>query len=479
MSEKKQSRVRFAPSPTGMLHLGNIRTALMNYLFTKQNNGDFILRIEDTDPARNFDPGAKKIIADMQWLDLDYDEGPEKDGPHQPYFQSERQKCYQKKLLELIDTGTVYRCFCSSEELQKRRKRQIALKQPPRYDRQCLKLTNEEIQEKLNKKEPFIWRFKLDHDKKITIHDLAHGDIIFDLKNFSDFPLTRQDGTFTFMFANFVDDALMNMTHVLRGEDHLTNTAGQAALFIALGLPLPTYWHLPILANIEGKKLSKRDFGFALHDLKQAGFLPEALINYLAIIGGGTFTKEIMSKKELIQNLDFKNISTTGQVKYDLEKLKWINHKWINQYEPSQLTEQCLPFLRAEFPEADKLDKKKLSKLIQTIKSDLTTLADVTDALRFYFIVPEIKKDLIDNYFDAQLVEKLNPLIKKHLELLTSPLSFAKELKKDAKEQQIKIKDLFGFLRFALTGQLHGPSITDLVEMLGVDEVRKRIEKVL
>ena len=297
-------RVRFAPSPTGFMHLGNVRAALVNYLFARQKNGTFILRIEDTDQQRNVDPEGRQIIADLNWLNLTYQEGPLVGGPYAPYYQSERTPLYQEHLELLKKQARVYRCFCTAEELEKKRQRQLALKMPPRYDRACLKLSAQEIEKNLAEHKPFIWRFKLS-DQIIQVTDLARGTITYDLKHFSDFPLTRQDGSFTFIFANFVDDLTMKISHIFRGEDHLSNTGVQAALYEAFSAPLPLFWHLPIMSNAEGKKLSKRDFGFSLNDLRTAGFLPEAIDNYLAIIGGGTFTQEIMSLEELAKNLDF------------------------------------------------------------------------------------------------------------------------------------------------------------------------------
>src|SRR5581483_5841986 len=239
-------RVRFAPSPTGMMHLGNVRTALINFLFAHQKNGTFILRIEDTDAQRMLDPNAQQILADLEWLGLHYDEGPLTQGPYAPYFQSQRSSVYEETRALFESKNLIYRCFCTEQELAKKRDRQIALKLPPRYDRTCAHLSADQIKENIDANMPFIWRFKLNHERSITITDLAHGTITFDLSHFSDFPISRQDGSFTFMFANFVDDYLMKITHIFRGEDHLSNTANQAAMFDALNIPLPIYWHMPI-----------------------------------------------------------------------------------------------------------------------------------------------------------------------------------------------------------------------------------------
>lgn len=473
-------RVRFAPAPTGLMHLGNVRTALMNYLFARQKGGTFVLRIEDTDQQRNYDPQGKQIMHDLGWLGLTFDEGPTKGGDYEPYIQSLREPIYQEYLKKLQDKQLAYRCFCTVEELEKKRQRQVALKLPPRYDRTCLQLKPEEITAKLNAGIPFIWRMKLDQSASVTITDMAHGTITFDYKNFSDFPLTRQDGTVTFIFANFVDDMVMRMSHIIRGEDHLTNTACQAALFQAFDHPLPIYWHLPILFNTQGKKLSKRDFGFSLVDLRDGGYLPEAICNYLAIIGGGVFAQEIMSLEELVKAMDFEHIHGTGQVRYDVEKLTWLNHKWIERIDAAELTAYCLPFLQKRYPAVNSVDTITLTKLIQLIKTDLSNLTEVTNALHFYFEATALTKhDIGSRYLTPTVTEQCTQLVFDHLQLLDKPDQFLTALKTDAKQKNISIKELFTFIRLILTGEPEGPSVNDLITMLGIDETKARFNKVL
>ncbi len=470
-------RVRFAPAPTGMMHLGNIRTALMNYLFARQKGGTFILRVEDTDPERNYDPGAKKIMEDLAWLDITYQEGPVVGGPYAPYFQSERTDLYKKNLQKLIDSQNVYRCFCTQEELEKKRERQIAMKMPPRYDRTCLKLSEEEIQKNLANNKPFVWRVKLDHNKSVTITDMARGPITFEYKNFSDFPITRQNGTFTFMFTNFVDDMTMKITNVLRGEDHLTNSAGQAALYQAFDHPLPLFWHMPILCNIDGKKLSKRDFGFSLRDLKDAGYLPQAICDYLTIIGG-SFAQEVMSLDELAKQFDFENIKATGQIKYDVEKLTWLNKQWIMKLDDEQLYDYCLPFLISAYPQAKDLDKQKLIRMLQIIKTDLATLKQSVDDLAFYFNEPSVARSNIEEYVAPENVDKIVTIIKDNAQLLNNPTEFGTAFKTTSKKQGIPLKESFSLVRLALTGQPRGLGLVQLVEILGPDEVLARINKI-
>lgn len=468
-------RVRFAPSPTGLMHIGNIRTALMNYLFAQKNDGAFILRIEDTDPNRNFDPEAKHIIEHLAWLNMNYQEGPGIETQFSPYFQSQRTDIYKKHLQQLENDNFIYRCFCTNEELEIKRNRQIAMKKPPRYDRTCAQISAETINANLENNKPFVWRMKVDASEKISFSDLSRGTLNFDLKNFSDFPLTRDDGSFTFMFANCVDDMVMEMTHVLRGEDHLTNTVGQVVIMQALNATIPTFWHLPILCNKTGKKLSKRDQGFSLEDLRQAGFLPEAIVNYLGIIGG-SFEQEILSIKQLVQAYNFDNISSASQIKYDIEKLRWVNHKWIAQYDINKLTALCRPIL-AEKYDISQLPDQQLTTLIQSIQTDLITLQDVTALLQFYFEKPVISQDqLNENFTNHDEQNKIMTILKN--ECSTDNFEeFFNNIKTQAKASDISFKQLFSLLRFLLTGKTKGLGIHELEKCLGFDEIKQRICK--
>jgi len=467
-------RVRFAPAPTGMMHLGNIRTALMNYLFARKYNGTFVLRIEDTDTQRNFDPQAEQIQKDLHWLGFIPDEGPSSGGPYKPYFQSLRLTIYQEKLDALKQLEAVYRCFCTQEELEKKKKHQELLRMAPRYDRTCMRLSDAVIKEKLEQQNPYIWRFKLNHEQSVKVNDISHGTTIFELKNFSDFPLTRTDGTFTFLFANFVDDFTMHISHVFRGEDHKSNTANQAALYEIFKAPLPHYWHLPILCNSEGKKLSKRDFGFSLNDLKNAGFLPEAICNYLGIIGG-SYPQEIMNLDELAHTINLEHPSVTGQIKYDVEKLKWINHKWIAKLSVTELAHACRPFLQADYPILANLDDPSLGALLAHIQTDLVLLQDSTDLLSFYKQRPVLSKADIRACFIETPTTEFIDMLEKEVETFSDAQSFINILKKDVKKNGISLKELFWFLRLTLMGKTAGPAIHSLIEMLGISEAKIRI----
>lgn len=473
-------RVRFAPSPTGFMHLGNVRTALINYLFAQHYQGTFIVRIEDTDQQRMFDERAQGILRDLQWLDLSFQEGPEVGGPHAPYYQSERNALYQEYLEFCIAQKKVYRCFCTTEELERKRERQIAQKLPPRYDRTCLNLSNEAIQKNLDAGIPFIWRFKLP-DVNVSITDLARGSITYDLKHFSDFAITRQDGSCTFIFANFVDDVLMEITHVIRGEDHLSNTASQAALYLGLNKKLPIFWHLPIIANTDGKKLSKRDFGFSLHDLRNAGYLPEAITNYLAILGASfkensATQSEIMSLKEIVSAFDFDHITSTGQIKYDIEKLRWINQKWIQKISFEDFKNRIAPLF--ENRSESGLFDARFNALLMAIKPELMTLHDVIEKTAFYFEAPCVDVNELPESEKAIL-----PLLKEELlkagNTIADPETFVKTIAAQAKTLDLPVKSVYALLRIALTGHAQGLGIKELITLLGNQESYKRFSALI
>lgn len=467
-------RVRFAPAPTGIMHIGNVRTALFNYLFAKQTGGKFILRIEDTDAERNFDPGAKQIMADLAWLGLSYDEGPISGADLDLYFQSQRQQIYQSALDQLKLTDKIYRCFCTEEELNRKRDRQIALKTPPRYDQTCRTLSQTQIEANLAKNLPFVWRMKVTSDGQMTLNDLARGSISFELKNFSDYPITRSDGSFNFIFANVIDDIEMRVTHIFRGEDHLTNTVGQLVLFDAFKAAHPTYWHIPIMCGTNGKKLSKRDFGFSLNDLQKAGYLPQAITNYLAIIGG-SFEQEIMSLDDLVKAINFEHISATGQIKYDVEKLRWINHKWISNLPLNELCDLVKPFIIAQYPSTESMTGVKFQALIKLIQTDLVTLADAPNLVKFYF--EPINWDIVNlNQITclAQILETLKQTLP-----LQSAETFLEQVKSAAKAGQIPLKELFPVLRTALTGHSYGFGIHELIDLLGIETSNLRLKELV
>ncbi|KKT24080.1 MAG: Glutamate-tRNA ligase [candidate division TM6 bacterium GW2011_GWF2_43_87] len=455
-------RVRFAPSPTGLMHIGNVRIALFNALFAKHNKGTFVLRIEDTDASREVDPGGIKIIKDLEWLGLSYNEG--------PFFQSKRASLYQAYFARLLEKGLVYRCFETHEELEEKRQRQIARGLPPRYDRAALKLSDEQVNQFLAEGRPYVWRFKL-LEGTAVIKDLAHGDVTFDFSHFSDFTLTRPDGSFTFIFANFVDDVDMRISHVIRGGDHLSNTAMQAALYQALEAPMPQFFHMPLLCGPDGKKLSKRDFGFSLEDLRSGGFLPVAINNYLGIMGG-SFEDEVMDFEALVKAVRFDHLSAASQVRYDVEKLRWLNHKWMARISADERAAFVLPLIKQAYPAAAHYTVDQVRALLEPISGELTTLVDAPALLRFVFERPT---------FLVAGAEPLNYM--QHRAFFKSVLSMPadtgvellEKIKEMAKAEKRSLKEVLSLLRLALTGSPTGLGIAELGILLDVNEIRVRI----
>ncbi len=470
----KKIRVRFAPSPTGFMHIGNIRIALMNYVFAHQKSGTCVLRVEDTDLERNVAEASVSLIKMLRWLSLNYDEGPVKGGKYGPYIQSERTSIYKKYLDEMIQNQLVYRCFCTREELEKKREEQVAAGLPPRYDRTCLYLSDDKIKEKIEAGLSFIWRFKINQESIIEIETMERGVLKFDMKNFSDFAVTRSDGSVTFLFSNFVDDHSMKISHVIRGEDHLSNTAMQAALYVACACPLPKFWHLPMLCGADGKKLSKRDFGFGIQDLKDAGFLPMAILNYVAILGT-SFEQEIQSLGELVSNFNFENISSSGAIKFDMEKLRWINHKWIERVAISKLVELVKPFLNDQIDESLTLSDKKLEFILEKVRTDLKTLVDIGPVLCFYFKRPIVDIQEIEEKFGVDKTKFVLKIIKENICLINKTEQFLDISKKQAKDYGLKLNVFFGTIRYLLTGRFNGISIHDLFEILPDEELEARL----
>jgi nondiscriminating glutamyl-tRNA synthetase len=473
MNKIKTVRTRFAPSPTGHMHLGNARTALFNFLFAKNKHGSFALRIEDTDRERNQNESTEQIFTDLDWLGLKRDEGPKEGGHYRPYLQSQRTDLYKEALETLILNNSIYRCFCTEEKLKEEREKQAKAGNPPRYARTCLAMPPEKVKQKIEFGTTFIWRFKLNDKQRIEFNDLARGKMAFDLANFSDFSLTRSDGSFTFIFTNFVDDWKMKISHAIRGEDHLSNTALQAVLYYAFSVTPPTFWHLPLLCDENGNKLSKRSKHFSLEDLKHEGFLAEAICNYLALIGH-SFENEIQSLSELCKNYNFDKLKPGNAAHFDIKKLEWVNHQWMARLTAAELAARVKPFLKSILPEKF-IHDEKLASLVSTVKGEAKTLSDFKDLLAFYFHTPDFShnkaKELVAENREHELIKLLCTEAKgSH-----SFSELVSNAKSTAKEKNFKPKETFSMIRYILTGSPSGLGMDDLGQALGHKEVVKRI----
>jgi len=336
-------KTRFAPSPTGFVHIGSLRTALYSYLFAKKHNGKFILRIEDTDQARFVEGALENLLKTLHWAGLEYDEGPLPEGPEKgeygPYIQSHRHEIYEKYAQQLLDDGHAYRCFCTKERLDEMRENQKKNNQPTMYDRKCLQLSNEEINAKIENKEPFIVRQKIPYTP-IKFKDLIRGNVQFDGKTIDDQVLVKSDGLPTYHLANVVDDHLMEITHVIRGEEWLPSAPKHVALYEAFGWERPEFAHIPLLLNEDRSKLSKRQGDVAVEEYIKKGYLKEALINFVAFLGwnpGGGSTTEIYSLEELCQVFSLEKVHKAGAV-FNIEKLNWFNWQWQRKFFEEKLT---------------------------------------------------------------------------------------------------------------------------------------------
>ena len=468
-------RVRFAPSPTGDLHIGNVRAALMNYLFARRNSGKFLLRIEDTDASRNTNESGYQILQDLRFLGLYHDEGVIVGGEYGPYLQSERSALYEKHLNELAELGRVYRCFCTASDLEDMRKKQMAQGLPPRYDRTCAALSSDEIKQRLVVGDLFIWRFKLNDDASYNIETLERGTITFEMKHFADFALTRPDGSCTFLFTNFVDDWLMNITHVIRGEDHLSNTALQAALFDALSVPLPIFWHLPLLCDADGKKLSKREAASSLAHLRAEGYLPEAITNYLASLGA-TLAPELQDLASLVNTYPFEKVHASSGVLFDLERLDWFNHQWIMRFEVSELVERVSPILVERYPQVSDMDKDKLAHLVGVVSGEAKTLTSFPSLVEFYFNAPSVSGTELKNQLGEDVASVLE-ILSNLADFDGDADGFVAALKTAGKGAGLKMRPVRSGVRYLLTGTFQGVGIKDLVAVLGCEETATRLKK--
>ncbi|MBI5166870.1 MAG: glutamate--tRNA ligase, partial [candidate division NC10 bacterium] len=367
-------RVRFAPSPTGYLHVGGARTALYNWLFARHHKGTFILRIEDTDVERSTEEAAGAIVEGMTWLGLEWDEG--------PYRQAERLKLYQKYARELVEAGRAYYCYCTPEELEARRKTALAEGRSPKYDGRCRDLRERD------KTRPHAIRLRLPQVGRTVVHDLIHGDVVFENAELDDFILLRSDGFPTYNFACVVDDSLMGITHVIRGDDHLSNTPRQVLLYQALGFSPPQFAHLPMILGPDRTRLSKRHGATSVQAYKEIGYLPEALVNYLARLGWSHGDQEVFSREELIQYFSLEKVGKTPAV-FDPAKLEWLNGHYLRSAEPARLADLLPSFWEeggvGRGGELARRDKSWLQGVARLFQERAKTLSELAYSTRFLF----------------------------------------------------------------------------------------------
>ncbi len=484
-------RVRFAPSPTGYLHIGGLRTALYDYLFAKGKGGKYILRIEDTDRTRLVEGSIKNLIESLLWSGIEHDEGVfiedgkiVQRGEYGPYIQSERLDIYKEYIDKLIEKGHAYYCFCDKQRLDEVRKKQKAQGVTPKYDGHCRSLSLKEAKERIEAGEKYTIRLKLPENKDITFHDVIRGDITINTNDIDDQVLMKSDGFPTYHFAVVIDDYLMKITHIIRGEEWLTSTPKHVFLYKAFGWEQPEYIHLPTVLNKNKKKLSKRQGDVAVGDYRNKGYLPEALVNYLALVGWSPEgNKEMFTMEELIEEFSLERVSKTGGV-FDIDKLNWINGHYIRECSLDRLTKLSIPYLikAGLITEKDVQNRYEwITKMVSAVQERLSYIGEIADKVEVFFKDEIIIDDeeALEMLKGEQVPLLLNTFKQKLLEINEINEEFAKGIfKKIQKETKIKGKNLYMPTRVMLTGQLHGPDMVNILMVLGKEKVIKRIEYV-
>jgi glutamyl-tRNA synthetase len=476
-SRTSEVKVRFAPSPTGYLHVGGLRTALYNYLFARKNNGRFILRIEDTDRARAVEGTVDDLIQTLHWAGLDIDEGPGKGGPHGPYIQSQRLEIYQRHVKELLELGKAYYAFDSPQELQGMREKQEKMSIPSKYDRRALKLTPAQVQEKLGAGVPAVVRMKVSESSTIAFDDIVRGRVEFSSDQLDDQVLLKSDGYPTYHLANVVDDHLMGISHVIRGEEWLSSTPKHVLLYRYFGWDLPQFAHLPLLLNPDKSKLSKRQGDVAVEDYRKNGFLPEALVNFVALLGWNPGDeREIFQLEDLVREFSLGRVVKSGSV-FNVEKLNWMNFEHLRKKPDAEVLAMLKDFLSGSAIGDKDLSDQYLLKVIEAMRERVSFVNDFVDKSPYFFRPPE--------HYDTVVVKKRwKKETPEHLRMLIAEFSqlqnpqkadYEAALHRVAEKLKVKNAELIHALRLATSGVGEGPGLYDILFILGKKETISRI----
>ena len=471
-------RVRFAPSPTGYLHVGGLRTALYNYLFAKNSGGKFILRIEDTDRNRYVEGAVENLIESLKWCGLDFDEGLGKDGEYGPYMQSERLDIYKKYAEELIEKGKAYYAFDTPERLAQLKEEQTARKEQSKYDKFALTLSEDEVKQKLEAGEPHVVRLNVTPGQRVVVDDAVRGRVEFNTDIVDDQILIKSDGYPTYHMANVVDDHLMKITHVIRGEEWLSSTPKHVLLYEYLGWELPVFAHLPLLLNPDKSKLSKRQGDVAVEDYRAKGYLKEALVNFVALLGWNAGDdKEFYNIDELIKSFSIERVNKSGAV-FNVEKLDWLNGEHIR----NKSSEEILPLFKEELAKSKYKDQsysdEHLLKIIDAMKERIIFVHELIEKSPYFFERPETYEEkAVQKRWKEDTPEQLQ-------KLLTAFENMPSETKEDfdvamhkiAENLEIGMGKIIHPTRLAVSGTSIGPGMFDLLEILGKEEVIERIK---
>lgn len=471
-------RVRFAPSPTGYLHVGGARTALFNWLFARHHGGVFVLRIEDTDRLRSTEESTGGILSSMRWLGLDWDEGPEVGGEYEPYFQMQRLPFYRAAVEQILDQGKAYYCYCTQQELVARRKAALTEGRAPGYDRRCRYLSRREAAAFEAENRKAAVRFAMPLEGETIVDDLIRGRVRFANEQLDDLVIMKADGIPTYNFAVVVDDILMKISHVIRADEHLANTPRQIRIYEALGSPVPRFAHVSMILGEDRTKLSKRHGAASLSDYRDSGYLPEAMFNFLALLGWAYDDKtEIMTRNQIIERFILEKVSPAPAV-FSKDKLDWMNGVYVRTLRPEELGTRLLPFLEKA---GLRTDKETVLRLVPLIQERIKRLSDAVDLVDFFF-QDEMSYDprlLIGKNMEA--ADSLDALKRVH-EVLDRVPTFDEEtlertLRDLAKQLELKAGQLFGIIRVAVTGKMVAPPLFGTLSILGKERALSRIWK--
>ncbi len=468
-------RTRYAPSPTGFMHIGNLRTAIFEYLLAKKYNGDFILRIEDTDQEREVEGAIDFIYNTLDLCGFKIDEGPNNEGNFGPYIQSKRKDIYKEYALKLVEMGKAYYCFCSEEELTKMREKADARKKPFLYDGRCSRLSKEKIEENLKNNVPYVIRQKMPKEGVTIVEDLIYGKVKIDNSILDDQILLKSDGFPTYNFANVIDDHLMEITHVIRGKEYLDQTAKYNLLYEAFGWEKPTYIHVAMVLGEDGNKLSKRNGDASFMDLYNEGYLPEAIVNYLSLLGWSPETnQEVFSMEELISNFNEERISKSSS-QYDVKKLKWFNHQYINKMDD----EKYLSWIKKYFSNECDKSEEWLNHLLLIYKSHLNYGKEINELTSSFFnkefVIDAEAKEFMES---DEVIPKVVDVFKEEIKSTSNwSVEALQEVINNVKEKAgVKGKMLFMPIRIAASGIMHGPELADTLYLIGKEEILNRLK---
>ncbi|MDO4436616.1 MAG: glutamate--tRNA ligase [Coriobacteriaceae bacterium] len=482
-------RVRFAPSPTGKLHIGGARTAIYNWAFARANGGDFILRIDDTDPTRSTDENTQIILRAMRWLGLDWDEGPEVGGDFGPYSQTERLDMYKAAAQKMWDEGTAYPCFCTPEQLAADREAAQARKDPFQgYQRRCRGLSREEAQARIDAGEPYVLRIKVPADRgNVVINDAVHGEVTFDAKELDDFVIFRSDGTPTYNFATVVDDAAMRITHVIRGDDHLSNTPRQVMVYEALGAPVPTFAHISMILGADGKKLSKRHGATSVEEYRDAGYLSDAFVNYLALLGWSLDGETTVIPRDVLASKFSLDRISKNPATFDPKKLDWMNAEYINAMSDADFADQIMlpELLEADMiDEGFEADEAWVDALAAIVRPRTKMPADAAAVAAPVFATAEtlaydeksVAKGLAKEGLGAVL-DAARTALEALSEDAWTPESIDAALEPLPEALDVKKRLVFGAVRVAECGNMVSPPLGETMALIGRDDCLARIDR--